>query len=101
VDCIRRDFRLTVDLHNGEISPRQVEILQPAPAGDLYYRDYAGALRPVAGESLHSGDLYLITRLHTCLAEAKQEAAAELERRGEHLRALALRCRDTEEANNG
>jgi hypothetical protein len=101
VDYVRRDFRLIVDLERGQIDCKQQEIVVLALGVPLYYRDYAGALRPVDGESLHSGELYVITRLHPHLADAKQEAAAELERRGEHLLALAGRCRQMEASTDG
>ena len=101
MDSIRRDYRLTVDLHKGAIDARQVEIMQLVPQGEMYYRDYAGGLRPVAGERLHFGELYLVTGLHPQLADAKREAAAELERRGDELRALAVQCQQFEERTNG
>ena len=101
MDAIRRDYRLIVDLHKGAIDARQVEIMQLVPQGELYFRDFGAALKPVAGERLHSGDLYLVTGLHPALADAKREAAAELERRGNDLRDLAVRCHQFEEHNNG
>jgi hypothetical protein len=101
VDHVRRDFRLTINLNAGEITAKQEEIVVLAPGGPLYYRDYAGALRPVDGERLQSGCAYVWTGLHSHLADAKQEAAAELERRAGHLLTLALRCRQFEEGTNG
>jgi hypothetical protein len=101
VDHVRQDFRLIVDVHHGQIVSRQVDIVQLAPQGDLYYRDGAGGLRPLAGEDLHSSDSYVMSRLHPHLADAKHEAAAELERRGEHLLALALQCRQFKEGTDG
>lgn len=101
MDSIRRDFRLTVDLQGGTFRPQRLEIVQLAPGSPLYYRDHDGALRPAAGEDLHSGDRYVITRVHPHLAAAKHEAAAELARRGEHLLALAVRCQQIEEVNDG
>jgi hypothetical protein len=100
VEHVRRDFRLTVDLNKGEIAAKQQEILVLAPGGPTYYRDYAGALRPVDGEGMHSGDLFVITGLHPHLADAKQVAAAELRRRGERLIHLAERCEQIEESTN-
>jgi len=101
VDYVRRDFRLTVNLDNGEITAKQEEIVVLAPGGPLYYRDYAGALRPVNGEVLQTGCHYVWTGLHPHLADAKQEAAAELEQRGKHLLALAVRCRQMEASTDG
>lgn len=101
MDHVRRDFRLTIDLRNGEIAAKQQEIVALTPGGPLYYRDYAGALLPVAGDRLLSGDLYLITGLHPQLGDAKQQAAAELRKRGEHLLHLAKQVEELEVATNG
>jgi len=101
VDSIRRDYRLTVDLHSGSIDAQEIEVVQLVPEGELYYRDYGEALRPIAAAAAHSGDRYVVSRLHARLADAMQEAAAEVERRGEHLLGLAARCREMKEVQHG
>jgi hypothetical protein len=101
VEHVRRDFRLIVDLRHNTVAANRVEIVQLAPGGDLYRKDYGGTLHLLGEGDLHSGDWFVTTRVHPCLADAKQEAAAELERRGQQLLLLAERCHEIEGGSNG
>ena len=98
---VRRDFRLIVDLRHNTVAVDRLEIVQPLPGGDLYRKDRGGSLHPLAEVDLHSGDWFVTTRVHPCLADARHEAAAELERRGQQLLLLAERCHDLEDGTNG
>lgn len=97
MDLVRLEFRLIVDVRHNTVAADRVEIVQLSPGGDLYRRCRGGRLEPLAEGDLHSGDWFVITRAHRHLADAKQEAAAELERRGQQLMLLAERCSEFQE----
>lgn len=98
---VRRDFRLTVNLRHNTVAVDRLEIVQLVTDGSLYRKDCGGSLHPLGESDLHSGDWFVTTRVHPCLADATHEAAAELDRRGQQLLLLAERCHDLEEGTNG
>ena len=101
MDHVREDFRLTVDLQSNTIDVHRVQIVQLVPQGGLFYRQHDGGLRPLDSDDLHSGDRFVVTKVYSSLADAKTLAAAELQRRGMRLLALAERCAMIEETING
>lgn len=100
MDHVREDFRLTVDLQRNTIDVHRVQIVQLVPQGELFYRQHDGGLRPLGQDGLHSGDRYVVTKVAS-LAAAKTLAAAELQRRGMRMLALAEQCATIEETING
>lgn len=83
--------RIYCDLIDGTITARSTEVFELD--GQAFYREASGCLRPVATDTLFSGQRYVATGWHASQTAAYSEAADELSRRAQAVALLHLNCR--------
>jgi len=90
--------RVIADIKSGTAEPVTADVVQVD--GTAFYRSHDRSLRPLDGDSLHSGEKFVITGWHDDQAAAYAEAAEELGRRSQQLAALRMLCLAGREVND-